>query len=402
MARMTKRKDALDYLHGFVGFNRDVKLILASNTFIAVQYGIFYVAQTLYLNTLGYDSATIGFLVGLTTIFSTLFLIPSGILADRISKKWILVASSLTYLITFIIYAFFEAFPYLLLASLLSGFSLGTYVAPFTALIAEKVESATRSYVFSISAFLFAFGSLIGSFLAGFTKEMFESLLHLPPISSYKLIFWISVAFATASLLPLILIEEQRDQSKTKWHVIKSWEIMVKFSLVNGLIGLGAGLFVSLLPLYLNVKFSASDIEIGVLFAVSNAIMGFSYFVAPKLMEKIGPVKATVFAQTPSILVLLLVPFSSNFVVAALLLTVRSVLMNFATPIIATYTMDLAVREERALVSGITTMAWNGANALGTMLAGQFMEMYLDLPVFLCSIFYAMSIPLFYVFFKGE
>jgi MFS family permease len=130
--------------------------------------------------------------------------------------------------------------------------------------------------------------------------------------------------------------------------------------------------------------------------------MGFSYFVAPKLMEKIGPVKATVFAQTPSILVLLLVPFSSNFVVAALLLTVRSVLMNFATPIIATYTMNLVVREERALVSGITTMAWNGANALGTMLAGQFMEMYLDLPVFLCSIFYAMSIPLFYIFFKGE
>ena len=402
MARMTKRKDALNYLRGFIGFNRDVKLILASNTFSAINYGIFYATQTLYLNSLGYDPATIGFLVGLTTIFSILFLIPSGIIADRFSKKLVLIASSLAYLFTFIIYALFEAFPYLLIASLLAGFSWGTYVAPFNALIADKVESATWSYAFSITAFLYAFGSLIGSLIAGFSEEAFKSILHLTPPSSYRLIFLLSIAFGTATLLPIIQIREHRERTTTKWNVIKSWRAILKFCLINGLIGLGAGLFVSLLPLYLNVKFSASDIEIGVLFAVSNAIMGFSYFVAPKLMEKIGPVKATVFAQTPSILVLLLVPFSSNFVVAALLLTVRSVLMNFATPIIATYTMDLVVREERALVSGITTMAWNGANALGTMLAGQFMEMYLDLPVFLCSIFYAMSIPLFYIFFKGE
>lgn len=402
MTKMTKLKGALDYLHGFVGFHRDVKLILASNTFSAVNYGIFYVTQTLYLNSLGYDPATIGFLVGLTTVFSILFLIPAGIIADRISKKWILIASSLAYLFTFIIYAFFEAFPYLLLASLLSGFSWGTYVAPFNALIADKVESATWSYAFSISAILYALGSLVGSFLAGFSEEAFESILHLTPASSYRLIFLLSIAFGTATLLPIIPIREHRERITTRWNVIKSRKAALKFCLINGLIGLGAGLFVSLLPLYLNVKFSASDMEIGVLFAVSSAITGFSWFVAPKLMERIGPVKSTVLAQTPSIVLLLLVPFSSNFVVAALLLTIRSVLMNFATPIITTYTMNLVAREERALVSGITTMAWNGANALGTMLAGQFMETYLDLPVFLCGMFYAISIPLFYVFFKGE
>ena len=402
MARMTKRKDALNYLRGFIGFNRDVKLILASNTFSAINYGIFYVTQTLYLNSLGYDPATIGFLVGLTTVFSILFLIPSGIIADRFSKKWILIASGLTYLLTFIIYALFETFPYLLLASLLAGFSWGTYVAPFNALIADKVESATWSYAFSISAILYALGSLVGSFLAGFSGEAFKSISHLTQASSYRLIFLLSIAFGTATLLPIIPIREHRERATTKWNVIKSWRTILKFCLINGLIGLGAGLFVSLLPLYLNIKFSASDIEIGVLFAVSNAIMGFSYFVAPKLMERMGPVKSTVLAQTPSIALLILVPFSSSFVVASLLLTVRTVLMNLVTPITTTYMIDLVERDERALASGITTMAWNGASALGTMLAGQFMEMYLDLPVFLCSIFYAMSILLFYIFFKGE
>lgn len=400
---MVKPKETLDYFRSFLALPRDMKLILFSNTFSSIQHGLFAVIQTLYLKSLGYDPPTIGLLVGLTPMLSMFFLVPSGIIADRFGKKCLLIASSLAYLSSFIIYATLDAFHFLLLASLLFGFSLGTYIAPFQAIIANKVETARRSYTYSLSSFLFSFGLIIGSLLAGL-KEILEFTFHLTPIFSYKLMFWLLVAIGILSIVPLIPIKEESkvDAKVKKRFTIKSWGSIGKLSLFQGLIGLGAGFFVALLPLYLNMKFSALEAEIGILLAISNAVTGLSYLAAPKLLETMGSVRSIVLSQGFAVLLLLLIPLSPSFEVVGLLYATRTMLMNFAEPIISTYTTELVEMDEVAFTYGVTTTAWNGANAISTMVAGQIMRTNLDLPPYFCGVTYALSIMLFYFFFKSD
>ncbi|MDH5769735.1 MAG: MFS transporter [Candidatus Bathyarchaeota archaeon] len=400
---MVELKEPFNYFRSFLKLPKDIKLILFSNLFSSIQYGLFAVIQTLYLKSLGYNPPTIGLLVGLTPMLSMFFLIPSGVIANRFGKKWLLVVSGLAYLSSFMIYATLDAFHFLLLASLLGGLSWGVYVAPFQAIIADNVETAKRSYAYSLSSFLFSFGLIIGSLVAGL-KEILESTFHLPPIFSYRLMFWFLVAIGIASVVPLIPIkEESRVDAKAKsYFTIKSWRSIGKLTLFQGLIGLGSGFFVVLLPLYLNMKFSALEVEIGVLLAVSNAVTGISYLAAPKLIEMMGSVRSIVLSQSIAVLLLVLIPLSPSFEVAALLYSARTMLMNFASPIISTYTTELVERNEVALTSGVTATAWNGANAVSTMVAGQIMGTNLDLPPYLCGLTYALSIMLFYFFFKGD
>lgn len=40
--------------------------------------------------------------------------------------------------------------------------------------------------------------------------------------------------------------------------------------------------------------------------------------------------------------------------------------------------------------------------AIGTMIGGQLMEIQIDLPAFICSISYAISTILLYIFFKND
>jgi MFS family permease len=181
----------------------------------------------------------------------------------------------------------------------------------------------------------------------------------------------------------------------------KSWRLIGLFGAVNGLIGFGAGTLIPLLPLYLRSKFLATDVEIGVLFAVSNAAMGVANLFAPRLSEKIGPVATITFTQAFSMLPLATIPFLTTFSWVAAMYVTRTALMNMSTPILTTYTMSVVSPDERASTSGMITMAWNGAYAVGTMLSGILMRIHLDYPFYGSLLFYTLASISFYLCFKG-
>ena len=120
------------------------------------------------------------------------------------------------------------------------------------------------------------------------------------------------------------------------------------------------------------------------------------HFVSPKLMEIYGSIYAIIYTQIPAIILLALIPFSPTFTIAAFLYILRTILMNFAHPIHITLTMNKVREEDRSVASSVTTMAWNGTSAIGTIIGGQLMEYQIDLLPFLCSISYAFSILLLY------
>ena len=282
----------IHYLRRFTGFPRDIKLLLFYSSTVLISVGLSNVIMSLYLKSLDYDPSAIGILFSISTITSAILTIPGGILADRYGKKKTLIVSTMAYLLSFIVYATFTNFNLLCLASFLNGFSFGTYNAPFIALLTERTHNKKRSYVFSFNSFIMNFSMIAGNLLAG-TADILKSKLHLTASFSYRIFFWVGAVFILASLLPLILMEEDTGYTKKRTKIlnIKSWRVIWMFSSVNALIGFGAGFFIPLLPLYMNLRFQASGAHIATLLAVSNVLMGIAFLASPKMVDVIGNVK---------------------------------------------------------------------------------------------------------------
>ena len=105
--------------------------------------------------------------------------------------------------------------------------------------------------------------------------------------------------------------------------------------------------------------------------------------------------------QVLSVVPLVAISLSRIFYLASLLYVVRTALMNMSSPILSMYMMSVVSQDERASTTGVITMAWNGANAVGNMISGILMNVYLDLPVFVSVLFYSLSSIVFYVSFRN-
>ena len=390
------------YFNQFKGFDRDLKLLLLSSFSTSIVIGLSGIIQPLYLSALGYDSAEVGALLGTSALISVAVLLPAGVVADRYGRKNILILSISAYAVAFGIYAIFTNFQSLFIASTLIGISWGTYVGPSSAILTDKTNKTERSYVFSLNSFLAAFAIILGSLLAGATDSV-GSILHQTSVEAFRTMFWIAVGLTLVALPELFVIHEASFIKRRKGVVaFKSWRLIGLFGAVNGLIGFGAGTLIPLLPLYLRSKFLATDVEIGVLFAVSHAAMGVANLFAPRLSEKIGPVATITFTQALSMLPLATIPFLTTFSWVAVMYVTRTALMNMSTPILTAYTMSVVSPDERASTSGVITMAWNGTYAVGTMLSGILMRIHLDFPFYGSLLFYTLASIIFYLCFRGR
>jgi MFS family permease len=330
-------------------------------------------------------------------------MIPGSILADYYSRKKILFLGIITYTLYLIIFGVSTEFFFLLLGSLFNGFSWGIYNSSFTALLAENTEGNNRTYVFSFNAFLFNLAFIIGNLSLGLVDIVTE-FSQIIPLTSYKMLFLFGAFLSFLSLIPLFYYREETvySQKVTKSLTIRSKDVVIKFSLVNFLIGFGAGLFIPFIPLYMNLQYGASDAVIGNTLAISNAVIAIAFLVSPRIVDKIGAVKSIVVTQGLSILPLLILPQLIDVESFIVFYSIRAVLMNMASPVITSYMMGVVETNERASVSGITATAWTGGSAISSVIAGFIMDVSLELPVYFCSIFYVLSTVLFYYFFRKK
>jgi len=180
------------------------------------------------------------------------------------------------------------------------------------------------------------------------------------------------------------------------------WRPLLKFSGINGLIGLGAGFFIPLVPTWLFLKFGVADTWSGPLLAVANVTIGLAATVSASLARRYGPVRAIVMAQGASTVFMFSLAFVTNAFAAGGLYLVRAALMNMSAPIGDSFLMGIIAPEQRGLASAVNSIIWRLPNSVTTVLGGILMASgYLDVPIFLATAFYLASIAFFYAVFRN-
>src|SRR5207253_1917770 len=290
----------------FAQIPRKIRWIIYVNAAGGLSFGYLMIFITGYYPEIGIGPGTIGLLLGAEGAAMVTFAIPLGLYSDRYGRKLPLLAA---------------------------GVSEGGILAAWNAMIADQTTAEQRNAAFALS---FILGSVAGG--VGFAVPiLFPFLQAQTGLDSQAIhVGTLVVTDAFAFLIPValvILLRGYRETLRPREARPKGmdWRPLLKFSGLNGLIGLGAGFFIPLVPTWLRLKFGIPDTWSGPVLALAGITIGLSAVASTALAKRYGPVRAIVMATGAATAFLFSLAFLIDPIAAAGFYIVRAALMNMSS-----------------------------------------------------------------------
>jgi MFS family permease len=435
----------VEYVREFSRFQRNARLYLISNALSGVTLGIILVLYNLYLTALGYRPDFIGLVLFILTLGVGIAIFPAGVCVDRFGGKAILIWSSVAIGICGAGQMLFRQPEPLLVSSFLVGVaSAFVYVvnAPF---LTTNSTPAERAHLFSLNIVLTLATTVLGELLGGVLPLWFRTLSWLmaplpswlsrvlasePEPRSYQLALLLAGIIAAPSFLPLFLMSNDRPVPPTsaapesvrdrvplqqrvrlglaQWRSETSLPVLlaspvVVLTVVQVLIGLGAGLFVPYFNLYFVHYLGASSALFGVIDGGANAFNALLTLLAPLLAARIGKINTITFTRMVSVPLLLIIGFSHFLPLVVVLYFLRQGTMDMAAGLFQVFSMEAIPGRHRGLANSVYQVAGQSASAISTPLGGLIIARAGYPPVFVAAaILYVIAISLLYLRFRHD
>ena len=387
-----------------------IRLCVAT-AFSALPIGYLMIVMPIYLNKVGINPRDIGGLYAVSSIVSAVLVFVFGLLADRFGRKPFVLVGMLLPALAYIVFLTTTDYAWLTVAAGIGGIGLAQGIsgalssAGFNALLAEKSTDANRTLVFSVGSVAWTTALMAGSLLAGLPEWL--QAFGVGVVSSYQPLFWLSLV---VTLLGAVIVLPVREEHRAPAG-ISGWRRFVphrsvipilKMSLFLGLVGLGLGFIVELMPLWFNLSFGVGGDFLGPWYAASEALSLVSIFVVPFLTRRLGTSNALIVTQGAGALFLTLMVFAPSAVVAAVLYAVRQFLTNLAWPIQQSHLQGVVDPAERGAGNSIAFGSWGLANSVSPTFGGEWLKQgLLSLPLFASAASYALAVLVFFFVFHG-
>lgn len=189
---------------------------------------LWYSIEKLFMTSIGFDAQSIGLMAGVIGMTTFFLEIPSGILADRWSRKGVLIISSIALALTSLVGGLSYGIPVYYIAGVLWGvffaFQSGLFESMiYDTILEEKhsVDNGLFEKLYGRTRILYSLALLCASLVNGFVASNL-GLRHS---------FFISIPFAILSIVPLLFFKEPTmHQKSTETHLLK--HIKLTFSQV--------------------------------------------------------------------------------------------------------------------------------------------------------------------------
>ncbi len=236
---------------------RRVKWLIFAGLFNNIGIGYLLVYLTAFFPQIGVSPGVVGLLLGLEGVM--LFLsIPLGIRSDRRGRKKILLIGSTVVPIPMIMMALTVNVPILVVAALLFGVAESAFLATWNAMIADQTDLTNRDASFSLS-FIVSGGGVAFGFLLPFFLPLVAAMtgIGIVPIHRDLLVLVGVLSFFTPLMVYATFKNYKETISPRKLIRGPNFRILLKFSGINSIIGLGAGFIIPLIPTWLFLEVSA-------------------------------------------------------------------------------------------------------------------------------------------------
>jgi MFS family permease len=366
----------MQIVHRLASFTRDSRLILIASFLWGMGFSVIFLYLNFLYQGLGFTDAFVGFGNAVPQAALILFALPLARVADRIGftramRYGITLAGAALCAMAFVEHT-------ALVLSLVAIWGIGG-AATQTAmnpLLAALESDHNRTYLFSASFAVSLAAGTLGNWLGGLLPHALESIWGLDPKGLEAIqwtVFGAGVAVLAAAV-PALRMYNHRVVERPEGHF---WQIprdvrrlFLRILAANIPIGLGAGLIIPFLNIFVEGRFGVSFSTLGALFAWSQLGMAAAMMLQPWIAERIGKVSSMVLVQSLSIPFIIVLGFSRSFVLVSVALVVRSLLMNAANPIYAAFAMEQVPERWRASFSAMQAITWSAGWIVGPAFSG--------------------------------
>lgn len=396
------------YISRIRHFSHNARAYVAYYFLLSVHLGIYGVIFNLYILRLGFKEDLLGLMLAIVFISTGLAAVPAAFLCDRIGRKNTLLFSVLVTSSALLLLYTITSLDWLLALSAIYGIGTAFYTVAGSPFLMENSTSDERMHLFSVNSAMSQAAYIVGCMAGG----ALPGLLSVAGVDAaspevYRYTLFLSLVVIALSAIPILFMREpgKRARPAKRFAVLGSTATspkVQKLIVVNGLIGIGAGMIVPFFNVYFHSLLSATTSQIGLIFSAGEMVMVVGLMVIPLIVGRYGKVKTIALTELASIPFLIMLAFMTNIFVAAFAYIMRMTLMNMANPAINSFNMELVPDEQRATVSSLTSMAWYLCQSLSAYLSGIMMagSNYV-LPFMITCATYLCAALLYYVFFAG-
>jgi MFS family permease len=359
-------------------FSPAARQFLAFSLLISIAFAIFNLVFNLYMSALGFSNDLIGVFNALPALALIGIGLPFAALADRIGYRLFLLGGGGLAAVASLVLSIAGA-------PLIAVLAAGTYALGLTILevlsgplLAQISTESERVALYAINQSLAWAATLIGDLLGGGLPELAARTTRTSSASAGA----IRAAFVAMALLTIIslpfLVRLARGSGLRPSVVFPVRELLrvdvARFArfLVPGLIlGVGAGMYLNFLQLYLAQRFGLTPGPIGLILAGGAALTAVVTLLAPRLGRRLGMGPAIGTLQALGAPLLLALAFVMVLPLAVLIIYVRQLALNLQAPLSQAFGMEYVEPRQRArLATAQTVVVGIGLSGIGPLLSG--------------------------------
>ena len=360
----------------------DRGVIYAAGFLRATANGLIGVVAGIYLARLGYSPAAFGIVLAAGVAGTAVAAAGVTFWGDRFGRRRGLIAVAIASAVGGAVIAVASDFALLATAAFLGmmnslGKDRAAAMALEQAILPGTVDAAGRTRVFAWYNVTQDIGHGVGAALAA-APELLRAAGIAGEVESLRLAvaayaaLWLAAAALYARLSPAAEVHRSGARlvvSPQSRRIL--WRMSGLFALDSFAGGfLGSALF----AYFFYAQFGVSEGAIAALFVGARIMNALSHLGAAWLARRIGLVNTMVFTHTPSSLLLLTIPLTDSFALAAVLFLLREGLSEMDVPTRQSYLMAVVRPEERTFAGGVTNLARMAARAIAPALAGGAMQ----------------------------
>lgn len=356
---------------------RDRRLVYAAGFLRGLAAGLVSVLAAVYLAKRGFPADEIGYVLaaGMVGVFAgTVY---GTYWADRIGRRASMTALALLAAGGGLALVLAPGLPALLAAAFLGmlntqGADRGAAQALEQAILPATAEGAERTRVFAWYNVLQDIGGALGAAAAAL-PQLLRDGLAVPDVQAYGAAMLLYAGLlGMAALLYASLSRRAEPEHAGRLELSSHTRGPIRnFALLSMLDSFGGGFIgASLIAYFFYQQFGVSEGELAMLFVAGRTMTVLSHFGAAWLAARIGLVNTMVFTHIPSSLLLLTIPFTGSFPLAAFLFILREGLSEMDVPTRQSYLMAIVRPEERAYAAGISQLARAAGRTLAPGIAG--------------------------------
>ena len=359
------------------GASADALRILAARGVRAFGDGYVALLLPIYLVELGFSALAIGTIVTSTLIGTALLTLWVGWIANRHSRRLLLLASAVLMAATGAGFALITNFWPLLVVAFVGTMNptsgdASIFVPLEQTVLTQTIAAEQRTALFARYSVVGSCATAFGVLAAAF-PDFASVWTGCTRTAAMQLMFGRYAGLGLVAFLlyrPLSQAVEIADTVPTA-PLGPSKKLVYGMAALFGMDSFGTGFLVqSLLALWLYEAFQISVTTTAAILFWSGICSAVSYLVAVPVAARIGLINTMVFTHLPSNILLVLIPFAPNLATAMVLLLARSALSQMDVPTRSSYVMAVVAPEERAAAASITAVPKTFAWAAGSMISG--------------------------------